>query len=437
METLIHVYTENMRKLLLLLLTLGSLQGGQAADLSRTIRNRVITAYTKTWANTSFETEDKRREAIIHALRQETTRPLRTITWENFLQEAETVNQELLTYEKNSAALNNEFFSSQKARKAMEQAMFMSQGLPNYARETKGFKYIYVSEAPHGTYSISNQVIKMLQDLRRANPNARILLASEFSIRTSQLNTTPICFAQTNYCSLVTIDFMYHQVHQAAQAQFIDLLGLDIRAEDAIWPQVGNVSVKYSSDDPHLQQIVADYPPGRSYVSIVEDFVNTSQWGVNERNRYWARLIQAVRPYYDIIIVYAGMGHIATGKTSIPNLLAQPFIVFNFLSQEENSMDAIFSKAVNRNMNDMNLSVTDSLISIQDNIEDYVDEASSNVFQKSHINPDKTFYIKNTDIQDPALYAQWRSMYQDYMGAPYIDNSIAIDTFLLEEDKSK
>lgn len=43
----------------------------------------------------------------------------------------------------------------------------------------------------------------------------------------------------------------------------------------------------------------------------LQQVLSVSPWGVRERNREWARRIKAVLPLYDIVLVYAGNGHLA------------------------------------------------------------------------------------------------------------------------------
>lgn len=42
----------------------------------------------------------------------------------------------------------------------------------------------------------------------------------------------------------------------------------------------------------------------------LQQVLSVSPWGVRERNREWARRIKAVLPLYDIVLVYAGNGHL-------------------------------------------------------------------------------------------------------------------------------
>lgn len=45
--------------------------------------------------------------------------------------------------------------------------------------------------------------------------------------------------------------------------------------------------------------------------SMLTESVSVSPWGVRERNREWARRIKILQPIYDVIIVYAGNGHLS------------------------------------------------------------------------------------------------------------------------------
>ncbi len=66
-----------------------------------------------------------------------------------------------------------------------------------------------------------------------------------------------------------------------------------------------------------------------------------SSFGVLERNRQWARYIQAVKPFYDIVLVYAGRGHISGTKSNdLQTLLGEEDVLsVILLVPEEGSLD--------------------------------------------------------------------------------------------------
>ena len=70
----------------------------------------------------------------------------------------------------------------------------------------------------------------------------------------------------------------------------------------------------------------------------VTDQLARSDWGVNQRNAQWAQYIQAVQPFYDIVIVYAGSGHLS--ETAFQPLTkhlqtnAQKAVLFTFQTNE-------------------------------------------------------------------------------------------------------
>ncbi len=70
---------------------------------------------------------------------------------------------------------------------------------------------------------------------------------------------------------------------------------------------------------------------------MLTDFLARSDWGVLQRNRQWVRYIQAVSPFYDIIITYGGAGHLGSKKDyqNVPMLVAEPYLVFNFYTTEQ------------------------------------------------------------------------------------------------------
>ena len=105
---------------------------------------------------------------------------------------------------------------------------------PRYGKETKGIKYIYVTDASsHDTQSIPAEVGVLLQQVRKANPQAKILLAVEMAFRVN-LDNLPIQFAHTSNES-IQLAGPYQQLKQTADRLEVDLLALD----DMIMSDVG------------------------------------------------------------------------------------------------------------------------------------------------------------------------------------------------------
>ena len=239
-----------------------------------------------------------------------------------------------------------------------------------------------------------------------------------------------LCFAQAGQRRRsLYLDDQDSEIYSTIFEQDIDVLGLDDYFDNRLWPKVGGTYVQYDSGDPSFAQLVsslsADYP----YMYIAYAFFGGSRWGVDQRNLYWARLIKAVAPYYDIVVVYAGSGHITFGVNSMPNLLTQRSITFSFYAPlEQNQSQTLFEERLDESMKGMNLSTTESFASIQSERYDY--EFALKTFKKNHINQSQTFYVKVTDSQDPAVLALWKYMYQAKMGTPYIAGGVSISVFL-------
>ena len=62
-------------------------------------------------------------------------------------------------------------------------------------------------------------------------------------------------------------------------------------------------------------------------------FINVSVLGMKLRNEQWATYIRAVKPFYDIVIVYSGDGHVNNSDfpgRDVPVLVGEKHIIFNF-----------------------------------------------------------------------------------------------------------
>ena len=233
------------------------------------------------------------------------------------------------------------------------------QGAFDYSSIVTNQKIIYIGEN-HNTANIIPEVATILKSVRQANPNARILLASEFLVWTPPFPLTEFNLMKQVYQeNLPLLQDSYahpekynadHMVHfqQAMQEtrqwlqegnEYVNELVLLKKAgtqtEQITAPEEYS-RVFETADSLNMDQLALDDsieledPPvvkvGGSVVRVrqgervdrsfqtssfsLSDFIGVSSWGVRERNREWARRIKAVLPLYDIIIVYAGAGHI-------------------------------------------------------------------------------------------------------------------------------
>lgn len=111
----------------------------------------------------------------------------------------------------------------------------------------------------------------------------------------------------------------YAPVFQTADELGIDQLALDddipgLRQKKEIAAKVGEFIVWATPQDKIPSwNAIRKHPgsyEGKRYAALQQN-LGVSPWGVRERNREWARRIKILQPFYDIIIVYAGDGHLS------------------------------------------------------------------------------------------------------------------------------
>ena len=204
------------------------------------------------------------------------------------------------------------------------QPEMLFQGSVPYQKQLTGKKYIFVSEASaHDTISLVKEMTAILAQVRKANPQAHILLASEFSL-VSDMQAWPIRFAGKTNRNMFTYD-TYSSVDEAANRLGMDVLALDdaISAQDeqGVWyAKIGSTWVRYDSQSPQVRQIAQDFDLdpaqlGEDYAvtlfATFQYFIASSTQGIVLRNRQWFEYIHALAPFYDVIVVYGGNGHLS------------------------------------------------------------------------------------------------------------------------------
>lgn len=109
----------------------------------------------------------------------------------------------------------------------------------------------------------------------------------------------------------------YAPAFKAADALGIDQLALDDdipgMIEDQVAAKVGEFVVWTTPKDkvPTWRDITKRRVSAEiKRFHALRQVLSVSPWGVRERNREWARRIKAVLPLYDIVLVYAGSGHL-------------------------------------------------------------------------------------------------------------------------------
>nr|QGT50851.1 hypothetical protein Elusimicrob2101_1140 [uncultured Elusimicrobia bacterium] len=241
----------------------------------------------------------------------------------------------------------------------------------DYKKLLKDEKLIYIMDSSnHDTKAIPLEVAKIMRAVREANPNARILLAAEFLtwnspynvlgatnikndlsfkyneyqkyyeylqcarpesqnqqpcadiVQVLQLlkqeinNPTPLLKKAGQKSGLYELD-SYAPIFQAADQLGIDQLALDdnlygIDAKNNIGVKVGEYVIVATPRDNIPSWKSLKKQAGESAKEYaMSQLISVSSWGVLERNREWARRITAVMPMYDIVLVYAGDGHLA------------------------------------------------------------------------------------------------------------------------------
>jgi len=274
-----------------------------------------------------------------------------------------SVNQAMMWSEFLSAA-QEETTRTGKRLKSLDQAlddrwevikkvpMTLEYKRPNYGEYAKPDgqtpAFIYLADSAHRTQTLVNEVAYVLRSVRHAHPQARVLLALE-GARLVDFEV-PILFAgQEN--SAMKFSTPYNKLVSAAANSDVDILALDDSigsvaedAEDFAYYKVGKHLILMN---------VSDYP---SFVknpfemTLAEwqkwgGFLVTSSLGVRYRNEQWADYISAVKPFYDIIITFAGDGHINShfeNWRDLPDLVGEPYVVFNFYTTERPALEQQF-----------------------------------------------------------------------------------------------
>ena len=254
-------------------------------------------------------------------LRQETDiNLLKDISWQEFLRLNEKAKERLLVSTRLEAKAL-ELQLKENPNMVLPQIEYKN-AAPDYSHAFT-HKYIFISEGSHSTKSAPQEVINILKAARNARPNAKILLAQEFLSWTGESKDSLLKKPGQNselYSS-------YPEVTQAADKLKIDQLALDdtpYYAEDKnVFVKLGKFLVEVTPQDklPLLSYTECDDPLYNRWASAYQ-FIAISPFGVLERNYQWARRIKAAEPLYDLILVYAGNGHLNnTYSNDLPTLL--------------------------------------------------------------------------------------------------------------------
>lgn len=243
-------------------------------------------------------------------LRQETDiNLLKDISWQEFLRLNEKAKERLLVSTRLEAKAL-ELQLKENPNMVVPQIEYKNSA-PDYSHAFT-HKYIFISEnISHDTKSAPQEVINILKAARNARPNAKILLAQEFLSWTGENNVSLLKKPGQNS----ELYSHYPEVTQAADKLGIDQLALDdniyMAYEEIVGVKIGKYSVWVTAQDklPLLKYKGCDALYTRW--ASASQFIAISPFGVLERNYQWARRIKAAEPHYDLILVYAGNGHLS------------------------------------------------------------------------------------------------------------------------------
>lgn len=232
---------------------------------------------------------------------------------------------------------------------------FKNTSAADYAALFGKAKLIFVGEN-HDSPQVTAQVQQLIRQYRKANPNARILWASEFALRTADGKNSLQKAKAPQEPHLVFIN--------ETQMQQVRAAGADILALDDYIFQEKNGNLSYKVNDtwvnvlPAPKALAADWQKAVAsgdeeqmdrVVKQAAFITDNSAWGAEERNKAWARKIQAVQNNYDVIFVHAGMAHLDdTLPVTVPNLLKKPYVSVNLLGLDVTLTDeqkAFYQKA--------------------------------------------------------------------------------------------
>lgn len=313
----------------------------------RQLENRISAELQKQTTPSNFEQAQRQLALLLQ------NAPAETISWEEY----QALNKSAAERTEVAYHLDLETLKQSTQREDQPLVITMHNSFPNYKELLKGFRYIYVGEE-HYTKTLPAEMIRIMQAVRQLYPDKRILLASEFVKRLREEDSPLIKLPHSEF--FISI---YPQVNQEAKRLNMDVLALDdfqlsFRQEDNdvfLTAKCGRYWVSQQHKIPESEMKNEFFSP--SFLNDWEDFsflVSISPFGVLERNRQWARYINAVKPFYDIIILYAGYGHIDDTKMNDIQHFVGPhdFVSITLLPTEEGEIplspeerSAMFSQA--------------------------------------------------------------------------------------------
>ena len=290
-------------------------QRGKNAGLEKSILQRILLmqdlyeAETQVVANSITDPQEKRT----FLLNQETDFNLwKTLTWKDFLRLNEEAKKQDLTTVRKEIKQQEQWLKEYP--NVIEPVFTIHNSAPDYAHAFT-HKYVFISESiSHDTNSAPQEAINILKAARKARPNDKILLAQEFLKWDGDEHTSLLKKAGKE--SQLTSS--YPEVTQTADKLGIDQLALDdeifMAGKEGVMVKMGKylIWVKPQDSLPRLK-----YKGCNALVSrwaSAEQFIAISPFGMAQRNKQWTRRLKAVEDNYDLILVYAGNGHIGADQ---------------------------------------------------------------------------------------------------------------------------
>lgn len=243
----------------------------------------------------SASSSEKEQDAFYEAFESDTFESMR---WLNKQYESYEGNfpKEISTYWKKWKERPGHFISPQK---------------PSYVDVLSSKTHIFLWEqGAHSVPETIDTVAELLEAVRKANPNKRILFAAETfrlygvrnhnTFRTEQL----IYFSDEEKPPHLMWASGYDSLGERVHKMGIDMLALD---DMTIVETPCGYALKLG--DLYIQVPVLSSPISLEDLSGFLSMLSISAFGAYQRNKQWADYIKAVAPYYDIVVVMGENGH--------------------------------------------------------------------------------------------------------------------------------
>ncbi|MBP3513826.1 MAG: hypothetical protein J6J74_05015 [Elusimicrobiaceae bacterium] len=202
---------------------------------------------------------------------------------------------------------------------ALAQIPNVEEQIQYYQAELEDWNFQYQLLSDEDKTTFKKQYDQQKQELAAALQQAKEWKSKVISLQTAaDLKREPL-LKKAGEKSDLYFPEEYAPAFKAADQLGIDQLALDDdipgMIEDQVAAKVGEFVVWTTPEDKvptwkHITKRRASAETKRFYA--LRQVLSVSPWGVRERNREWARRIKAVLPLYDIVLVYAGQGHLDT-----------------------------------------------------------------------------------------------------------------------------